>query len=151
MIKNEGISVRYSGLSGRGVFAERDFNPGELIEACPILPIDHDAKCETWNEDEPIYQFYTYHGTDHYQVLALGYGSLYNHSDNPSADHEFHQASHLIIIRALRFIAAGEEITISYYDPNKYELTFIDGMYDAKPKKQQNRSKNNGKKRRKAK
>jgi SET domain-containing protein len=45
----------------------------------------------------------------------LGYGSLYNHSDEPNAEYT-HEADDAYSFMAVRDIAAGEEITISYGD-----------------------------------
>ena len=43
----------------------------------------------------------------------LGYGSLYNHSGEPSAEYVQHEDDSLAFM-ALRDIAEGEEITIDY-------------------------------------
>ena len=45
----------------------------------------------------------------------LGYGSLYNHSEDPNAEY-IHQFDDAYAFAALRDIADGEEITISYSD-----------------------------------
>ncbi len=46
-------------------------------------------------------------------ALALGYGSLYNHSYEPNARYEASRRRTKIFV-ALRKIATGEEITINY-------------------------------------
>jgi SET domain-containing protein len=46
-------------------------------------------------------------------ALALGYGSLYNHSYRPNARYD-DDAQAAMVFLALRSIAAGEEITINY-------------------------------------
>jgi SET domain-containing protein len=45
--------------------------------------------------------------------LALGYGSLYNHSYHPNARYD-DAAGPTKVFTALRDIAAGEEITVNY-------------------------------------
>ena len=47
-------------------------------------------------------------------AIALGYGSLYNHSYEPNARFEFHEDQDCLEFIALREIEAGEEITINY-------------------------------------
>jgi hypothetical protein len=47
-------------------------------------------------------------------VLALGYGSLYNHSANANAKFTARLSQNDIIFRALREIAEGEQIFIDY-------------------------------------
>lgn len=47
-------------------------------------------------------------------AVATGYGSLYNHSYNPNAQHAKHLDLEEIHFHALRDISTGEEITINY-------------------------------------
>ena len=44
--------------------------------------------------------------------LALGTGSLYNHSGDPNM--EFYRVKNHVVFKALRPIRVGEELTISY-------------------------------------
>jgi SET domain-containing protein len=46
-------------------------------------------------------------------AVALGYGSLYNHSYTPNARYD-DESPQIKIFTAIREIAAGEEITINY-------------------------------------
>ena len=62
-------------------------------------------------------------------ALALGYGSLYNHSYQPNARYD-DQPAGAMTFTALRDIRAGEEITINYNNlgpsaahPVKFEVT----------------------------
>ena len=47
-------------------------------------------------------------------ALALGHGSLYNHSDESNAFVEMEDSTNLLYFYALKKIKAGEEITIDY-------------------------------------
>ena len=47
-------------------------------------------------------------------AIALGYGSLYNHSYTPNARYVFRESEECLEFIALREIQAGEEITINY-------------------------------------
>ena len=100
-----------SAIHGVGVFAARPFAPGDLVECCPVVvcPDGQEALLEetalrglyfTWEDDEV--------------AVALGYGSLYNHSwtANASYDTDFELA--VVRILAFRPIEAGDEITINY-------------------------------------
>ena len=102
-----GIEIR-EGPHGRGVFAARDFASGETIEICPTIEIgDADAGgllgnyVISSNRDPKL------------NVFMLGYGSLYNHSGEPSAEYLDNENDSLVFV-ALRDIAEGEEITIDY-------------------------------------
>jgi SET domain-containing protein len=105
------IEVRAVRGKGRGVFARRPIGAGEVIERVPVLLVDAQdlrdrdgwiglaSYCFLWD-------------TGRY-ALALGYGSLYNHSYLPNARYD--DAGRMTkVFTALRDIAAGEEITVNY-------------------------------------
>lgn len=118
------LEVRLSSIpgAGRGVFSKVAFRKGAVIEVCPatVLPLDeldferHPLLHYTWFELPGI--------PDGVQIICWGFGSLYNHSDAPSAtssvvfDGPVHRlpADARIIFRAKRAIWPGEEITWDY-------------------------------------
>jgi SET domain-containing protein len=98
---------------GRGVFTCIDISPGDIIEVCPVihipkveLPIIH----KTVLHD---YYFLWGEAMDE-AVIALGFGSLYNHALHPNADFILDFDNSTIDIVAIIPIAAGDEITINY-------------------------------------
>jgi SET domain-containing protein len=98
---------------GRGVFAVCSFVPGDLIEICPVLvlpPTDREPI-----ERSQLYNYYFDWGGDEQQLaIALGYGSLYNHSAYPNALYlmDFEQAE--LLIYCHQPIAPGDEICFNY-------------------------------------
>jgi len=98
---------------GRGVFARRRFEPNEIIEVCPMVALSEaDARKL---DDTGLHDYYFGWGEGGRRAaIALGYGSLYNHSPTPNAVHCKNAADGLMSIVALREIAAGEEIFIHY-------------------------------------
>ena len=97
---------------GRGVFAGRDFRAGELIEVCPVLVMPPGT------DEKDLGEFGAYvfaWGADKSRLaIALGYGSLYNHSEDPNAEFDPRHGRGEITFRATRDIAAGEQILIDY-------------------------------------
>ena len=47
-------------------------------------------------------------------AIALGYGSLYNHSDDANAEYTKDAQSNTIAFTARRDISPGEEVTVTY-------------------------------------
>lgn len=108
-----GLYIAHVDGKGRGVFTAEPVSEGDLIELCPVLvlsPKDLPAIHATQLHD---YYFLWGEKRDHC-AIALGYGSLYNHADEPNAEFELDFEDQMIAIRCIRSIAPGEEITIHY-------------------------------------
>lgn len=107
------IHVGSSKGKGRGVFARRQLAEGELIEQAPVLVIPG----AEWRhiEQTVLYNYCFSWGPDlEHAALALGFGSLYNHSYQPNAVYIKRMAEMVIDFIALRKIGLGEEITVNY-------------------------------------
>ena len=93
---------------GRGVIAAESIAEDDLIEICPILTL------ETGDASGLLEDYVVgLEGDAEGVVLMLGYGGLYNHSDDPNAAY-WTEADDAYSFVARRDIEAGEEITISY-------------------------------------
>ena len=103
------IYVKQTRGKGLGVFAARDIAENELIERCPVLVL---TKTEIYQSGAilPRYVFTWGKGK---VALALGYGSIYNHSFDPNAYYE-DRGKRCKQYHAFRDIAQGDEITINY-------------------------------------
>src|SRR5208337_3673198 len=103
------IEVKQIKGKGRGVFARRLIHDGEVIERVLVLPVG-----ETRTASGPTrmsgYCFEWGRGT---VAVALGYGSLYNHSYQPNARYD-DESGQTKVFRAIRDIAPGEEIVVNY-------------------------------------
>lgn len=90
------------------MFATRKFTTGDEIERCPMLI------AEEGNEDELEAGAvgYVFGWGDGQTALALGYGSLYNHSYAPNATTL--ETRHELVVTATRKIDVGDEIYINY-------------------------------------
>ena len=102
------------GRNGRGVYTAAEISKDSIIEVCHILHIP--------KEELPIIHKTVIH--DYYflwgeamdeAVIALGYGSLYNHKLWPNANFILDLDNNTIDIVAIEDIGPGEEITINYH------------------------------------
>ena len=106
---SDAIEIRRARGKGRGVFARRPIRKGEVIERVPMLvfPAAEHEKLTVLSN----YCFARGAGT---VALALGFGSLYNHSYRPNARYD-DVGPRTKQFTALRRIEPGEEITINYH------------------------------------
>jgi uncharacterized protein len=105
---SDSIEVKRIKGKGRGVFARHPIRKGELIEKVPmlVLPVEQSEGGSVVSD----YCFAWGRGT---VALALGYGSLYNHSYKPNARYD-DVGPQTKEFTALRDIQPGEEITVNY-------------------------------------
>lgn len=115
-----------SGQIGRGVFTSAIIPEGSLIEICPVIIIPaHEVDIIHHTE---LHDYYFIWGEDDDQAaIALGYGSLYNHSYKPNANFTLNLDDLTIEIIAIKDIEAGEEITFNYHgDPDAEDEVWFD-------------------------
>lgn len=99
------VVVKKSPIHGYGVFAEKNLEPNEIIEEC------HTLLSDTFKDEFSRYYFAA---ADEKNALPLGFGCIYNHSDQPNATYQYDPELQLMIFKAVRFIHRGEEIFTSY-------------------------------------
>jgi hypothetical protein len=97
------------GPYGRGVFAGRNFREGETVEIAPYIQ-------DKISNVRGIMKDYVYkkpHTVDDI-VIVFGYGSMYNHSQDPNTHLRVDDSN--LVITANKDIDKDEEIFISYGD-----------------------------------
>jgi SET domain-containing protein len=104
--------------AGNGVFASQDIKAGELIERCPVIEIPgQDAS--NINKSMLVTYIYYLGKKKERLILALGYGSIYNHSYQPNASYKENLKTGIIDFIAIRIIKKGGEITVNYNQGSK--------------------------------
>ncbi len=114
------IYVSYITGKGRGIFAKIGFKRGEVIEGAPVIVLSENP-WETLNHTT-LGSYYFSWG-ENACAIALGFGSLYNHSENPNAMAVKCIEKAVIEFTALRDITPGEEITFKYQCPIWFEIS----------------------------
>lgn len=100
---------------GRGVFARAPIAKGAVIETVPVLVVP--ARFVVGGFGNPELNRFFFIKDRANLAVALGYGSLYNHSYRPNARYD-DLGPKSMVFTALRRIRADEEITINYnWDP----------------------------------
>lgn len=95
--------------AGRGVFAVSNIKKNTVIEVCPVLFFNQK---DTKKVMKVSLSNYVYSHGKKCAMLALGYGSLYNHSDTNNAYYEID--NDMLYIVASEPIVKGSEIYINY-------------------------------------
>ena len=106
--------------SGRGVFAAKSILARTVVEICPVLvfPIS-----DLSSVSRTAFEHYTFNWpyrepqadiTKRTQALALGLGSMFNHSRNQNVGFQRNVEDQTITFTALRDIEPQEELCISY-------------------------------------
>lgn len=104
------IVIKKDPVKGRGVYASQDIAKGEVIEICELIVIK-------LQDVPPDLEGYVYHYNKSKAAVALGNGSLYNHSKKANCDFYYNPRKSHLYIRAKKAIKKGTEVTINYrYD-----------------------------------
>ena len=105
------IEIKYTPRKGRGVFAREFIPAGTEFERVPVLVMpEADALGEHTGS---VLQHYVFEWGKGTVALALGFGSMYNHSYSPNARYD-DVGRMTKVFTALVDIQPGQEITINY-------------------------------------
>ncbi len=105
--------MKESSHGGRGVFTSDIIQNKDIIEICPVIKLS--AKDTEILNSTILHDYYfIWDLANKTSAIALGYGSIYNHSENPNAEFEINQSSQEIRYQAIKDIPMHDEITINY-------------------------------------
>ncbi len=106
------ICVKHTDKYGRGIFATRDIKKDELVEVSPLLICPN----KEWKylKKTNLMNYCFVSGELKNIAIALGNGSLFNHSYTPNTRFQDNQKNVSIDFYAIDDIKAGEELTINY-------------------------------------
>lgn len=107
------VCIKKSPIHGYGVFATEDIIQGEVIEECPLLDLGIPKGEVSYCLNDYRYNYPKSHNFEK-QVVAWGYGSLYNHSNDANADWRDNLENGTFDFYAIKDIKKGEEIFIYY-------------------------------------
>jgi len=107
------LYVASSEIHDRGMFCPTAIPEGSIIEICPVIFIPENDMVAI--KETVLFDYYFIWGEDEKSgAIALGYGSIYNHNNNPNARYLVDFEEFVIKIYAIKDIEPGEEITFNY-------------------------------------
>lgn len=123
MTHHPDLYLKPSPLGGRGVFTSSLIEDDSIVELSPVIVLS--APDRRLIHTTHLHDYYFLWDGDG-AAIALGYGSLYNHSPSPNLDFELDYDFEQIRFRSLRHIIAGEELLIDYLsgDDDREKLWF---------------------------
>lgn len=106
--------VRDTGTArGRGVYAARDIEQGEIVEVCPVLFVASRFDDLPMELKRAVFAWGPLTGTEG-NVIALGYGGIYNHANPANLRYDGDAESGCLVFCAAVAIATGTEMTINF-------------------------------------
>jgi SET domain-containing protein len=111
LYRGKKIYIDNSPIHGRGVFCSEEIKEGEIIEECHFISVPSEFSYPQILNDH----FYGWPKGSNNLVICLGFGSIFNHSDNHfNADWETDTVHMKFIFYAVKDIHTGEEILTNY-------------------------------------
>ena len=99
--------------AGRGVYAKKDIKKGEIIETSPIIEVPQ-YDMSSLKESILVTYFFYFGKNKGRLAIALGFGSIYNHSYKPNIIYKITPKEKLIDFVALDDIKKDTELTFNY-------------------------------------
>ena len=103
---------------GRGVFTSENIEAGTLVEVSPVIVMSNEERKLL---DQTLLHDYIFEwgGSKENPIaigccMALGYVAIYNHSYRSNCEYEMDFELEQIIVKAVHFIKAGDELFINY-------------------------------------
>lgn len=131
------VFIQETSDRGRGVFARRRIQKGELIERSPVIVVPR----QQWTTiEQTVLSNYVFDWGENEEdaAVALGYVSIYNHSYAPNAELTECLDDAIIEVSALRDIGVGEEILVNYNgSPDDHDELWFD-VVEAGPSRNNN-------------
>ncbi|KAL4250750.1 hypothetical protein ABKN59_006080 [Abortiporus biennis] len=111
-LNRTGCRIGITEGKGRGVYAVQQIPVRTVIEISPVLLFAKDEYAQ--HGKHTVLDHYTFNWPDGRMALALGLGSLFNHSDNPNVSFSLDTETESIRYTTSRIVSPGEELCIFY-------------------------------------
>ncbi len=110
------LTIASSNNKGRGVFTTEPIPANTIIEIAPVIVMSANEREKL--EQTLLYDYIFEWGADSKKAaVALGYISIYNHSNHPNCSYDMDFEHQTISITTLQDIEVGVELFINYMCP----------------------------------
>ncbi len=122
----KGLHINDTAGKGRGVFTSENIAADTIIELSPVIVMN--AKDRTMLDQTLLHDYIFVWGPEGNQCcMALGFIPMYNHSYESNCEYFMDFAEDTILVKTVRTVAAGEELTINYNgDWNDHSKVWFD-------------------------
>ena len=111
LFSNKKIEIKYSKISGRGVFANENIFEREILEECHHVVLNE----QLFHQDISIQPYlFLWPYLENSSSVVFGVGSIFNHSNKNNAHWIVDRVRNLYIFYATKNISKGDEIFIDY-------------------------------------
>ncbi len=115
---------------GIGVIAARDFEQDEIVEIAPVIQMDGNFDDLHAELQRRVFNWARLAGLHGVHALALGYGSMYNHSNPANLRYSSTNGGTAICFLAAKAIRCGEELTVNYNDTGGDTVSSKDNWFE---------------------
>lgn len=107
------LFIAHTEKMGRGVFTKKEIAADTIIEVAPVVVMSSDDRKLL---DQTLLHDYIFEWGEEKDrcCMALGLVPLYNHSYNSNCEYYMDFESDTILVKTVRPVNAGEELTINY-------------------------------------
>lgn len=107
------LFIAHTEKMGRGVFTKKEIPANTVIEVAPVIVMDKNDRSLI---DQTLLHDYIFEWGDQSErcCMALGMVPIYNHSYTSNCEYYMDFDSDTILIKTVREIEKGEELTINY-------------------------------------
>ncbi len=114
-LSSPSVYIKDTGIpKGRGVFASRSFQNGEIVEVCPVVVFHGSFAALPEEIKKLVFDWGVLANMPGTHALALGYGSMYNHNNPANMQYIADQTESVLRFVAARDVLADEELTVNY-------------------------------------
>ena len=107
------LFIAHTEKMGRGVFTKKEIPANSIIEVTPVIVMSNDDRKLV---DQTLLHDYIFEWGEKEDrcCMALGLVPIYNHSYSSNCEYYMDFDSNTILIKTVKPIAKGEELTINY-------------------------------------